>query len=171
LPTCVDVAFNFHISSGGGPIHVWQGIGVSAPPDLSCGMVSVLCISIHKLNSQPRAQIGTSVLRPRFSPWWWMVVDAQRISGSGFVGWVCALVLCADLGGHGDGVWVARGQAGSYMYLASRPSNRVKEGLGRACGTSKQLRVAREATSVTSCLARTQDHPLGTFARDVVAPP
>ena len=33
--------------------------------------------------------------------------------------------------------------------------------MGRVSGTSKQLRGAREAGSVTSCLARIQDHPLG----------
>ena len=49
---------------------------------------------------------------------------------------------------------------------------RVRDGLGRVSGTSKQLRGAREAGSVTSCLARIQDQSPPRFARDVVlAPP
>jgi hypothetical protein len=54
----------------------------------------------------------TSILRPRFDDFrpgggrtthFWVTV-------CGFVGWVCALrALCADLGDHGDRVYVSRG--------------------------------------------------------------
>ena len=94
----------------------------------------------------------TSILRPRFSPWRWTHSAHSAFLGHGLgVGFVhCALTWAT----MGTGCMCREAPGGVLPGLSTfEQGTRVREGLGRVSGTSNQRRVAREAASVTSCLA------------------